>query len=48
MNKIERANDFQRRQEIIRDLFEGYRLELLSFAEFMDEWRKRNQKREAA
>jgi hypothetical protein len=48
MNKIERANDFQRRQEIIRDLFEGYRQEVLAYAEFMDNWRKRNQKREAA
>lgn len=48
MNRIERANDFQRRQAIIRDLFDGYSQALLEYAIFMDEWRKRNQKREAA
>lgn len=41
MNRIERANEFQRRQAVIRELFEDYRCSVLEYAEFMDDFRKR-------
>ena len=41
MNRIERQNDFERRQAVIRDLFDDYRQEVLDYAEFMADFRAR-------
>lgn len=44
MTRIERIRDIERRKREIEAMIEEYRLAVLAYAEWMDAWRKRQEK----